>query len=200
MAARSDDFNRSDATLNGATPSDGGSAWSSDTAVWVKSNQIGANSTIGGRFWAALETSASNGTVQHTVRTLAAATAFGVLLRWADTNNFIGAYAYTGKLELYKRVAGTFTQIGSTYTGTISSGDVISLEATSGNALTLKQNGTTRCSGTDSAGSSNTKIGYDWFGADASLRGDDLSWTDASGALYVFNPISGFGGAAAQPL
>lgn len=192
MSNRSDNFDRTDGTIGGTTPSDGGSTWTSGGDAQIKSNQLGSVTSGAARNWAKLEASASNGTAQVTAKVLAAGTGMGLLVRMADATNYIGAYIYSGKLELYKRVAGAFTALGSTYTGTISVNDVITLDVTSGSALTVKQNGTTRITATDSTGSTNTGVGFDWFQGDPSLRVDDFSWTDAAAATTSIPAIRAF--------
>ena len=65
---------------------------------------------------------------------------FAPCIRATDKNNFIGARNSAGNFEVFKRVAGTFTNILSS-AGTASSGDVIKLTAT-GNTIQLIVNGT----------------------------------------------------------
>lgn len=189
MGNRSDDFNRANANLNGATPSDGGSAWS-DTAGnnWaVSSNQARVSAALFTRDTALLEASSSVGEVQATFSTLGNATA--LVLRAADASNHICSYVSSNSLANYKRVAGSYTQIGSTYTGSVVSGDVIKLGVTSANAISAYVNGTLRVGpNTDSTGSTNTKAGLESLSNLTTVRVDDWSFTDLAGGAATSSP------------
>lgn len=179
MANRADNANRANvSSLSGSVPSDGGSAWVDATsAVAINSNEF---APVNAFAWAPanLETSTAVGKVSFIVRALGNS---GFGFRYVDASNFWLIQVQSGSLGLFKRVSGTFTQYGSTYTGTISAGDSIEVEVTAGNVWTVKQNGTTRINpGTaDSAHSSATKVCLAGFSGSA--RYDDLVFTDTAG-------------------
>lgn len=86
---------------------------------------------------------AEQGTADHdfavTYATFAVGNFFPCCVRITDANNFIGARSI-GQLQLYKRVAGTFTQLGPTIPYTGANGDVLKITA-SGNTLNVYVNG-----------------------------------------------------------
>ena len=176
MANRSDDFNRANGSLG--TPSDGGSAWVLHAGTWgVASNECQKSANDTTFEIATLEASSTQVEVQAT---LVVQANDGLVVRAADNNNFIMGQVTSGTLAIYKRVAGTFTQIGTNYSGTTSNGDVYKLTVDASNLISFYQNGTLRKSGTDSAGSSNTKHGLMMRGI--SSRWDNFSITDTAGA------------------
>lgn len=71
-----------------------------------------------------------------------------ICVRLTDANNFIGFRhdASTGAWQVYKRVAGAFTQLGSDYTAALVAGDVGKLDA-NGDTIIFTVNGTQRCLG-----------------------------------------------------
>mgnify|MGYP001765472546 CR=1 FL=1 len=70
-----------------------------------------------------------------------------VCVRLTNKDNFIGFRHDGGNWQVYKRVAGAFTQLGSNYAAALTPGDVAKLSAT-GNTLVFTVNGTQRCLGT----------------------------------------------------
>jgi hypothetical protein len=133
--------------------------------------------------------------------TVSGITSGGIVARYADSSNFLMAQVQAGSLILWRRVAGTFTQIGSTYTGTISNSDVIKLTCNSANDLAVYQNGTSRVTGNHSAGSSNTKHGLVTY---SGITFDDFTVTDtASGSVSLVPDVgalttTGYAPTAAQ--
>lgn len=103
----------------------------------------------------------------------------GLLARVVDASNYLMGQITGTNLFMWKRVSGTFTQIGSTYTGTQSTGTVYKLTA-SGNSLALFQNGVSRVTGTDATHNTATKWGFVENNGN-SLRYDDFSVTDTAG-------------------
>lgn len=193
MGNRADDFNRANvSSLSGSTPSDGGSAWvDASGAVGIASNEAAPVNMFA---WlpANLETSTSVGRLSILVRSLGNS---GIVYRYVGSSNFWLLQIQSGGLGIYKRVAGTFTQYGSTYTGTISVNDTLEFEVTSGNVWTAKQNGTLRINpGTaDSAHSTATKLGM--AGNSGSAKYDDLVFTDtasggATGAVSLIHGLT----------
>lgn len=177
MSDRSDDFNRADNASSLGTPSDGGSAWVSAAGVWGISSNRGCNVDGDTERNVYLESSSSNVEVQVTLTTLTSDA--GVNARLADSNNMLlGLMTHGTGIRLFKRVGGSYTQLGSTYGGSMASGDVIKLRVDSSNSITLYQNGVSRVGpATDSAGSTNTKHGLRTW-SDSSSRFDTFSITD----------------------
>jgi hypothetical protein len=186
VANRSDDFNRANGTLNGSTPSDGGSTWTASNAN-IDTNQVWPVSASGTRDTAWVETSSAVGSVQMKITTNGNSS--GVVMRLSNATNHIVAYVSGNSLANYKRVSGSYTQIGSTYSGTIANGDVIRLDIDSSNAIRSYVNGTLRVGpNTDSTGSTNTKAGFEWLSNLTTVRIDDWSYTDNAGAAATSSP------------
>lgn len=177
MTNRADNFNRSDRSLSGDTPSDGLGAWTI-TGTWtILGNNAYKSATFNTHQPMWLEASVANVEVQATNATLGNG---GLVCRLSDSSNFIYARVNAANNIIYKVVAGAFTQLGSTYTGSGSANDVWLLSADSSNNLLLKQNGTTRVTTSDSFNSSATKHGINDFSTAA--RWDDFSITEIVGA------------------
>jgi hypothetical protein len=184
LANRSDDFNRADAGSLGS-PSDGGSAWVVVSGTWgISTNRGYKSASFGTNQSAYLEASASNGTVTGTIGGIASTSYPGLHIRFADDSNMVLVQCDTTFLKLWKIVAGTATQLGSTYSGTVAVNDVIALSANASNSLTIKQNGTTRVGPvTDSAGASNTKSGLRCYSNSAATASwDDFAFTEDAAA------------------
>lgn len=196
MTNRADNFNRSDGAIG--TPSDGGSAWSIiGFGNWsVISNQAGC-ATSAAQTVAYLETSATDGTVQATLATLGTSNA--LVTRLADSNNYIFASVEAGipRIQLWKKVAGSFTNFGSpsSYTGSLSANDVLAIEA-SGNDYTVTLNGSSIITGTTTDLNTNTKVGIR-ANADTTARLDDFSFTESGGAVEHATSGAIAGGGAA---
>lgn len=182
MTNRTDTFTRADSTTSIDSPSDGGSGYTA-TGTWGIKSNTGYYVSAGGAYApCVLEASVASVDVQVTISVFPAIAAGGPLVRYSNSTNFIHANVNTAtNWQIQKCVAGSFTQIGSTYVGTISAGDVLKLSVDSSNNLTAYQNGVSRITGNDSAGSANTKHGFDDYRAGAnSLQFDDLSITAAA--------------------
>jgi hypothetical protein len=178
MTDRTDNFNRTDTTSNIGTPSDGGSAWSQLAGTWgINSNK--AYESAGSSLSAVvLESSVSDVDVQATAVTVSAVV--GLIARAADNNNYLNVSSASGSgTSMYKRVAGSFTQLGSHATSAVD-GDVLKFTV-NGSSLTLYLNGVSRITATDSAGSTNTQHGLRSHN-DASFRVDDFSITAIAAA------------------
>lgn len=109
----------------------------------------------------------------------------GIAARVADNSNllFLQARDFENDIVLWKRVAGTFTQIGSTYSGAVVDGDTLKLTVNASNSIGAYLNGTLRIGPvTDSAGSANTKHGVMLYGFGTSNTVDTFSITDNAGA------------------
>lgn len=188
MTDRTDNFNRASVNLSGNTPSDGGSAWVVHAGTWsvTVSNTVNKTATFNANETCSLESSVSDVDVQATYSILGNG---GPCARLADNNNFLVVIVTATNAIMYKRVAGTFTQLGTTYGGTTAVNDVWKLTP-NGTSLTARQNGTSRITATDGAGQTNTKHGLYAF----STTGD---WDDFSitglGATTGTRPLVGRG-------
>jgi hypothetical protein len=192
VTSRSDDFNRADNSSSLGTPSDGGSAWVAASGTWgIASNQARKVASEATFQMAYLEASTTTAEVQGTCTTQANN---GFVARFVDTNNhiffqFVGAVNGGPNAYIWKRVSGTYTQIGSTYTGAQNANDVWKGTVDSSNNLRLYQNGTQRVSGTDSAHSTATKYGLCF--REITGRVDDFSITDTASAASIIGPLLG---------
>jgi hypothetical protein len=176
---RSDDFNRADSAASLGSPSDGGTAW----VVLGGGGGISANraysTSAANPFLAYLE--ASTTTAEVAVKFPVLGSNYGVGGRIIDLISHI-LFAFTaGNFSCYKRVGGTYTQLGSNVAGTVVAGDSFSLSIDSGNAIRGYQNGVLRLGPiTDAANSTGTKWGLR-FAVDTTARADDFTITDSAG-------------------
>jgi hypothetical protein len=84
-----------------------------------------------------------------------------VCVRLTDRDNFIGFRHDGTSWQVFKRVAGTFTQLGSDYTVALTSGDIGELTA-NGDTITFTVNSVARCLGagvTESFNNTETRQG-----------------------------------------
>lgn len=177
---RTDNFNRTDTTNNIGTPSDGGSAWSQISGTWGITTNRAYASASPGQDICVLETSESTGYVQVTFTTVSSSA--GVVARMTDNSNYLLVSIVPGTITMHKRVAGSFTTLGSYASG--ASGDTVKFTYNSSNNLEAFLNGVSRISVTDSAGSANTKVGIR-VATDTLSRFDDFSFIGSSGATVV---------------
>ena len=177
MGNRTDDFNRADSSSSLGTPSDGGTGYTISSGTWGIASNQGRCVSSTAQSIAYTEASAANADVQVTLTTIS--TDIGVVCRVVDSNNYILGTATGGSgYRLYKRVAGSFTQLGSTSVNIPANGEVLKLTL-NGSSLTLYSNGVSRVAATDSAHSTATKHGLR-ANSDTSSRFDDFSVTDLS--------------------
>jgi hypothetical protein len=167
MANRADDFNRTGSVaLNGATPSDGGSAWAHDPGDDSRTGTDGVTGETvafsgggGSTVSAWLDCGAADHEADAEIIT-AAASQNGVHARLTDKDNYYYFFALNdGSCQLYKDVANSFTFLGNgsgTYTFAV--GNHLQLRVV-GTALTGKIGGTTSISTTDSSLAAGTKAG-----------------------------------------
>lgn len=174
-----DDFNRADSTTVIGTPSDGGPAWVVGSGSWgINSNQLYCSVSESGAYVTrdagtnALDFSLKlNGSPYNSLSPVN-----GLYFRFADVDNTMFLNFSGRMLGLRKKVGGVKTTIGTDYTGatgTIVTGDVISVSVTAGGLITVKQNGITRITHSDNANSANTKIGV-FTNSFINYRYDDL--------------------------
>lgn len=174
---RSDDFNRADNASTMGTPSDAGSDWTYPAGTWGIFSNIGYNAGADNPGVAALEASAADATVGATLTVFNMSA--GLAFRIGDVNNFWFLRGHSGSgYQLWKRVAGSYTQIGSNV-GTPANGDVLEVTC-SGNSITAKVNSSTTHNTTDSALAANTQHGIMSF-TDNMTRFEDFSITDLGG-------------------
>lgn len=162
MTNRTDTFVRTSNPTVIDPPSDGGSGYTIAGGVpdpWGILTNLGyLPATTVSNNAAVLDSASSNIEIEIPIQN--GPSSSGICARYADLSNFIMLFCDDSTtLTLYKRVAGSFTAIQSTGSLTLAAGDVFKLRCDSANLLTGYQNGVSRCSGTDSAGSTNTKHG-----------------------------------------
>jgi hypothetical protein len=183
VSNRTDNFDRADTTNNIGTPSDAGSAWTQSQGTWgIASNAGYESSAAGAQNIAQLEASLADVDVQVTLSNVSAGADAGPVARFADTSNYL-LWIYTigsSGLRMFKVVAGSFTQLGSTASYTAANGDVLKFTV-NGSTLNGYVNGALKVGPqTESAGSTNTKHGLRSFN-DSASRFDDFSIVDNSG-------------------
>jgi len=190
---RSDSFDRADSPSAIGSPSDGGGAYTvytTATSFGIETNR--AKATTGAIDIAALDASVSEGVAKVTAAVRGGN--FRIVGRLSDNNNYIVGVIYNSGANgiMYKDVAGTFTQIGSTATGlSVTDGDSISLDIDASDNILFKVNTTTIISTTSTAGGTNTLWGFGTSG-DTTTRFDDFSFTGAGGggpALSLFRAV-----------
>lgn len=176
-ASITDSFNRADsATTMGST--DTGQLWVPNHGTWgINGNRAYEVATAADN---QETTVVQSGIADCTIAvTLAIATSqAGICFRCSDPNNLwvVLSTGTAGALQTYKRVAGTFTQLGTNGLP-CANGDVLSV-VLSGSSITVKKNGTTvaACSGTDAHNATATKHGLYIFSiSSTAARFDDFS-------------------------
>jgi hypothetical protein len=168
MTNRTDTFDRA----AGGTPTDGGSV------IWdIASNkQYEASGQSDIDQW--LESSVSDVEVQVTIDGHAS-TEVGILFRVNSAGNYMVARIHPTACQLYKRVSGTFTQIGSN--ASAGSSDAVFKVVANGTAIELFRGGVSIGSWTDSTWQTETKHGIRASG-DSTTTFDDFSITAVSGS------------------
>ena len=192
--APSDDFNRADGSF--------GAGWSavSDGALSIASQAVvGTSATAGGIRTAETYGSDQSSQVQLTSTQLSGGQWVGpaVRARNGGQDTYLGIYFWNNgspQLRLYKRNAGAWTQLGSSYnSGALAAGTTLQLSAV-GSTISFLQNGVTRITATDTSitGGAPGIITYgkakadNWVGAGA---------TSSSGSTYsVGGSLSGLSG------
>ena len=190
----SDNFNRANGGL--------GAGWTaiSDGALSISSQTVvGTNATAGDIRVAEAYGSDQSSQIQLTSTQLTGGQWIGPAVRMqsAGQNAYLGMYFWnngTPQLRLYKRNAGSWTQLGSSYSsGRLGSGTTLQVLAV-GTRISLLQNGVERVAATDASvtGGAPGIIAFgrakadNWVGAGA---------TDSSGSTYsVGGSVSGLSG------
>lgn len=184
-----DNFNRADSATSLGFTSTGAVAWQPISGTWgiVNNKAYVANGVTGSICLAAVETGLSDCTVSVKIAQKSGTTLIaGLYLRGSGVNDHyvleMGAGA-TGTTSLYKKVGGgAYTVIGSIANTTFLAGDVMTA-VMSGNNITVKKNGTTLFSVTDSAHATKTMHGLynlqsGGGGAAFGIHQDDFSATE----------------------
>jgi Putative esterase len=144
-----DDFNRADGSL--------GSNWSSvnDGALTISAQAVlGTSATAGAIRTAETYTSDQSSQIQLTSTQLSGSQWVGPTVRTQSggQTTYLGIYYWNSgspQLQLYKRIAGAWTQLGSSYnSGALPAGTTLQLSA-SGSTISLLQNGVARITATD---------------------------------------------------
>lgn len=174
MTDRADNFNRTDSTTSINSPSDGGANYAPTSGTWGIASNTGYCVSSTAQAACPLETSVASGAAQVTLATMGSDC--GLIGRLADDNNYILMAIAPTTVKLFKRVSGSFTQIGTNASLGIGSGAVAKLEITAADVITAYIGGVNVKSGTDSAGAANTKWGLR-ANSDTSTRFDTFSFT-----------------------
>ena len=185
MATGADNFNRADGALSGSTASDGVNTWSVTGGSWaIFTNRLEWNAP-GSVDFVAWMNSLPNCATQ-TVSVVFNESDIGVVARYNVTSGigtFYMAWASGGTYVLGKYINGsTFTTLGTG--GTYALGDTITLDC-NGTSLTVKQNGSTIITATDSAISTG-KAGLYAGGNPGAKIYDDFAFTgtaDSGGSV-----------------
>ncbi|NRF91517.1 fibronectin type III domain-containing protein [Paenibacillus frigoriresistens] len=153
-------FDGSDSTTS-LPVAETGQSWTAITGTWgVSSNQAYPATSVADSV-AVIDSTKSDGEVQVTfAQNPYAATNVRLYFRVVDANNLVMVQSGTGGVyQLFKRVAGTYTQLGSNTTGfTPANGDVVKV-VLSGSSIAVYINGTQRLTATDAFNSTATKHG-----------------------------------------
>jgi hypothetical protein len=207
-AQPSDDFNRANGSLgaNWTDMTGGGLAIASQAVV-------GTSSTGNSGDIRNLETYANNQYSQVTVTStqLSGTQYIGPVVRAQNggQNLYAGLYEWnqnSPQLMLFKRINGTWTQLGASYSsGALSAGTLLTLTVI-GNTLALAQNGTPRVTASDNTLSSGAPgiiasgkaTADNWAGGNGVFQADYLS-TDANG-VDSYDVLSANNGYGAQVL
>lgn len=176
-----DDFNRADSSSLGST-SVGSAPWSVLTGAWgISSNTASPGATT--LSLAVVQTGVADCTVQMTVNRADTATPpfFGLCFRAVDVNNnwVLESGASSGTAKLYKKVAGGAYSVAAQSASPIKflTNDIVQV-VLSGTSITVKRNGATIITVTDSALSTATRHGLYASGSPSlPTRIDDFSVT-----------------------
>ncbi len=191
MGNRTDAFTRADSNTTMGTPTDGGSDWEDAAGTWGIQTNAGAMISATAQGTIVLESSVADVDVQCTIPVLNSD--MGIIARETDSSNYLMFAAIAGGVgwKLYKRVAGTFTQLGSTATGNTANGDVLKITA-NGTSVTGYVNGVSKVAVTESFNLTATKHGIR-ANSDVTTRFDTFSITSlvVGGILQKSKGMSG---------
>ena len=181
MAARSDNFNRADASGLG-NPSDGGSAWNAVTGTWdISSNQ--AISVAIASNLQSLEASVADCDIQLVCANNPLNSGVGARISSAGNASLV-VYGtdsgVSGGMGIYRLQAGGYTLLTSDSAGDVVSSDTVKLNV-NGTGITAYVNGASRLSTTSTFNQTTTTHGL-WSYTDSGSRIDDFSIADLGGA------------------
>jgi hypothetical protein len=197
----SDTFTGSSGNLSGHSPDTGGTWVQHGSYTGCALNldgsghvEVGTNSTDALYYNTASPASADYD-VTVTLTNIAGTTQFpaaaGRINTGADTYYRAQAQTDAGTLYLYKTVAGTTTQLGSTVTGlSYTAGDTITLSMV-GTTIVAKYNGTAKITVTDSAISAAGKAGLKAYGTTSGTQFDSVTGVDTSSSSATAFTLSG---------
>lgn len=171
-----DSFNRADTTLSLGT-ADTSQVWTNGaTAVWIVTTNKARLSSGPDQSHTYIESGISDSVTQVTVSTLGGDD--GLLFRLQDDANFLMLQFDASNTRLYKRVASSFTQLGTSAT-TTASGDIWKVTA-NGTSITAAKNGTDIYSITDSTFQTETGHGLRTYvpSSSTTTRFDDFKVDD----------------------
>lgn len=186
---RADNFNgRGNAAIG--TPSDAGSAWSTIFTWTTTTGNVAVNSGGDSQATCVLESGASDVEIQATVGSVTSTSNVGLCARQTDYQNYILA-TFEGSggtaFRLFSVTGGAFTQIGSTGSGFITSGDVIKL-VVNGTSIESFVNGVSVRSGTSSAHQTVTRHGLRAHSDGGVTTFDDFTISSISGGSSSVPP------------
>lgn len=160
MAVLIDSFNRANANLEASTTASGGGTWVHDGAIagaaTISSNALAANTADGeGSLY-----SADLGSVDQAVSFVLKNTTANsfVVLRCTDRQNYVGVRASGANLQIFRRVAGSFTQVYSA-AHSITANDVIEARVSGTQNIEVLRNGSSLVSMSIGATLTGTRAG-----------------------------------------
>lgn len=167
LSTFNDDFQRTASTsVVGNLASPANTSWTQQSGTWgiidkkaYCSSCVSSGGVVANRLIA--ESGASDFTYRVVVARGATNNQVDVLYRYTDSNNMMIVELAASNLILYKKVSGTVTQIGSTYSVSTTVGTPYEIKIiASGSSHTVYLNGVSRITATESANSSNTIVGF----------------------------------------
>ena len=167
-----DSFDRADSTTTMGN-TDTGQTWVPNAGTWGITSNTAYLQAGSGQNTTVVDSGVSDCTVGFTISTYAANLGF-CLRSQNDSNHLLVTFGGGIALEVYTKIANSFTVIASNST-TVTSGDAVSV-VLSGTSIVVKKNGTTVLSTTSSSFQTETKHGLRNFGATAA-RFNDFSVT-----------------------
>lgn len=180
MTDRVDNFDGGSGTLNGRTPSGGGSAWTVGSGAFsLFDNRAQYDSGSPGVAW--LESDVANVAVSAPMQGPGGSTVAGLVARYTDANNYLFAcwFAFEPAWRIYRREAGTNVQIGASLGGSAYSAfDTVTFEV-QGTALRVKVNGVQV--GTDRTSTFNQTATKHGLWSDTIMTWSEVSITEVSG-------------------
>jgi len=175
-----DDFNRADAGTLGSTSAEAkpwtiygtGAAWS------ITANQAGLTALTGSSAVAYVDAQKTDGILRATLAAVGAGKATGLAFRGSDLTNqfYLSRESSTAlKWSLFKRVAGTVTNLGNSGV-LIAAGDQLAVTL-AGSNISVSINGVQAIAATDAAHAANKLHGLFGSSAELAAKWDNISFT-----------------------